>query len=118
MQESTQRDLVRWQVEGKAREPFLKAFKGDTNNMQLTVDYMVWNAIENLEKAAYTFHTDVKNFWKWVKKVLMTKEVDDSAVKQHLFNVVYFFVFSKNEELAKWKQALMNNNAFYYPSCF
>jgi len=118
MKESTQRDLVRLKVEGEARKPFLKAFKGDVNNMQLTVDYTVWNSTENLEKTAYTFHPEIKNFWKWVKKVLATRESDDSSVHQHLFNAVYFFVYNKTEELAKWKQALMDNNAFYYPTTF
>lgn len=115
---STDRDILRWEIEYKAKEPFLKAYKGDQNNLQLTVEYPVWNSIDNLEKAAYSFHSEIKNFWKWVKKGLIANTADESSIKQYLFNVTFFFVSDNKEELAKWKAALMAGNTFYYPLCF
>jgi len=115
---SNDRDILRWKVEDKAKEPFLKAYKGDLHNLQLTVDYTVWNSVDNLEKAAYSFHSDIKNFWKWVKKGLVESNADESSVKQYLFNVVYFFVSDNKEELAKWKTALLAGSKMYYPLCF
>lgn len=122
---SCDRDILRFHIEYKAKEPFLKPFKGDMNNLQLSVDSTVWNALDNLEKAAYAFHNDIyafhndiKNFWKWVKKGLLAANADETSIKQQLFNVAFFFVSNNTEQLDKWKTALLAGNNFYYPLCF
>lgn len=113
---SSLRDQVRWQMEYTAKVPYLKQNK--RGEMELTVDPEAWNSLESLEKAAYHMHSEVKNFWKWVKKVLAPHNPDDSSLRQHLANVVYFFMFWEHDEIAKWKEQLLQNNAFYYPTCF
>lgn len=115
---STLRDILAFEIEYRAKVPFLKAYKGDTNNMQLTVDYSIWNSIENLEKAAYSVHPDIKNFWKWVKKGLVLRNTEESIIRMQLFNVSFFILNEHKDQLTKWKEQLIAGNTWYYPNCF
>jgi hypothetical protein len=117
MKHSSLRDAVQWQTEHEAKKPYFTYYKGDTKNPQLSVDYKVWNSLENLEKAAYGRHPDVKNFWKWVKKTYPNPE-DHQTLRLHLHNLVYFLVGGVEDEMKKWKEALLSQNYWYYPSCF
>ena len=117
MKHSALRDMVRWQVEYLAKEPFFTYYKGDMKNPQLSVDYNIWSSLENLEKTAFKLHPDIKNFWKWVKKTY-PDQTDVQTLSQHLFNLTYFITHNVEHEVKKWKEALISQNYMYYPLCF
>jgi len=117
MKHSSLRDMEQWRTEYNAKEPYFTYYKGDMKNPQLSVDYKVWNSLENLEKAAYARHPDVKNFWKWVKKTYPNPD-DHQTLRMHLHNLVYFLVYNCEDEMKKWKEALVAQNYLYYPLCF
>lgn len=111
---SRYRDLVALELLSNAQAPFVK--KNKRGEEEVTVDYTVWNSLENLEKAANQMHPDFKNLWKWVKKTYPFKEGDsvrEQFLKTDISNLLFVLKYNLSDELNRWKEGLRQGNFFY-----
>ena len=108
---SKHRDLLALKLQSEAQAPFVKVNK--RGEEELTVDYTVWNSLENLEKHAFKMHSELKNLWKWVKKTYPYPD-NEKFMKLDLVNLLFILINNLDDELTKWKSGLMSGKPYLH----